>query len=341
MPSQATSELSNLKGLEFNDLTEPLLPYLDQLDTFLQDQVDAFEPEIRELVEYSLENSGKRIRSLLLFYSGWNASRPLDSSFIQAAAVIELVHLATLVHDDILDDAEIRHQRPTISQKFGSSAAVLFGDALFAHALKLAAEFPTVDICRMVSQATRRVCAGEIQQNFLKGYTNLSLEQYFRIIELKTAELFWLSTRVGGFLAGFSEDYLKGLEAYGRHLGIAYQIFDDVTDLFGEEAKTGKTLGTDLNHGKYTLPLLLLFHELEASEKELLIKNVQQSDSSEELDLKLLFQKYNILSKTRSYFKQQLELSSEGLRLLPDQDVTSKLLSINSLIDDQMVKYLG
>lgn len=336
MPSQATSELTNQTALEFSDLTQPLLPYLDQLDSFLQEQVDAFEPEIRELVEYSLENSGKRIRSLLLFYSGWKTSGPLDANFIKAAAVIELVHLATLVHDDILDDAEIRHQRPTISQKFGSSAAVLFGDALFAHALKLAAEFPTVDICRMVSQATRRVCAGEIQQNFLKGYADLSLEQYFRIIELKTAELFWLSTRMGGFLAGFSEDYLKGLETYGRHLGIAYQIFDDVTDLFGEEAKTGKTLGTDLNHGKYTLPLLLLFHEIEPSERNSLIQGFQGNGSRGEPNLILLFQKYGILSKTTSYFHEQLKLSSQGLQILPDQESTRKLLFINALLKEQM-----
>ncbi len=323
-------------AVRFGTIYEPVRPSLERLDIFLREQVDAFEPEIRELVAYTLANSGKRFRPLLLFYSGWRDERGLDDAFIRAAAVIEMVHLATLVHDDILDDAALRHQQTTISQRYGSTVAVLLGDAMFAHALKLAADFPTVEVCRTVSLATRRVCAGEIQQTFLRGTRDFGIDQYFRIIELKTAELFRLSCRLGGYLSGREPETLQALEQYGRHLGRAYQIYDDVADLYGDEAKIGKTLGTDLENGKFTLPLLLLFQNMDHEEQSRLIGRLREGSDPALADLRARLRENRIFSAVAERFSAELSLARSALDACEPGRNIDKLMQINDLVELQL-----
>lgn len=243
-----------------------LAPHLSQLDAFLHAQLTAFEPEIRSMADYCIDTSGKRIRPALVFLSGWRASGEIKPELVQVAAVVELVHLATLVHDDIMDEADLRRSRRTAAREFGPNAAVLLGDALFAHALHLSTQFPTTEICAAVSESTRRVCAGEIVQTLRRGSMNITRADYQRIVDLKTAELFRVSCFLGTRLAGYSDEYVAAASRFGRHLGIAYQIYDDLVDFFGDEARIGKTLGTDLASGKLTLPLLVLLDRLPADE---------------------------------------------------------------------------
>lgn len=257
-------------------------PHMAALDRFLHEQLAAFEPEIRTMADYCIDTSGKRIRPALVFLSGWRDAEPIAAhalgadgggrnghvapDLVRVAAVVELVHLATLVHDDIMDEAEVRRGRRTASREFGPTAAVLLGDALFAHALHLATQFPTTEICAAVSASTRRVCAGEIVQTLRRGSTNVTRADYQRIVDLKTAELFRVSCFLGARLAGFAPGFVEAASRFGRHLGIAYQIYDDLVDFFGEERRIGKTLGTDLASGKLTLPLLLLLEQLPSDE---------------------------------------------------------------------------
>jgi octaprenyl-diphosphate synthase len=243
----------------------PLRGHLRLLDEFLVAQVNEFEPAVRDLVRYTFAHRGKRLRPALLFYAGWTDGLP-SADLVRAAAVVELVHLATLIHDDILDEAALRHNSLTVAAKYGQHPAVLLGDALFAQALKLASEFSTTEVCRLVSVATRQVCSGEICQTFDRDNASLSLEQYFRIIRLKTAELFEVSCRLGAGLISPDAGYIDACALYGRHLGVAYQIFDDISDFSGDEASIGKTLGTDLASGKFTLPTLLYLRRLAPAE---------------------------------------------------------------------------
>jgi octaprenyl-diphosphate synthase len=181
---------------------------------------------------------------------------------VHAAAVVELVHLATLVHDDIMDSADLRRGRGTAMRRYGPEAAVLLGDALFAHALNLAAQFPTPEVCLTVSDSTRKVCTGEIMQTLRRRTLDVTRADYDRVIELKTAELFRVSCLLGARLAGYPPAFAAAAAEFGRQLGIAYQIYDDLADYFGDETRIGKTLGTDLRSGKLTLPLLLLRERL-------------------------------------------------------------------------------
>lgn len=261
------------RTLAIDALTRPIQPSMEALQDFLDAEVAAFEPEVRDLAANCIRNSGKRIRPMLVFYGGWGAATEHREALVRAAAVVELVHLATLVHDDILDKARLRHNTSTLNEEYGSDIAVLVGDALFAHALHLAAQFPDVTVCRLVSASTRRVCAGEIAQNFERGNARLTFDTYYRIIELKTAELFHVSAQLGALIGGHGEAFSQAAGVYGRHLGTAYQIFDDLADLRAPEEQIGKTLGTDLANGKYTLPLLLLREAVGEKETQMLARH--------------------------------------------------------------------
>ncbi len=267
MSSVASPVPVSAKSHAFASVFSLLSPHMAELDRFLRGQISSFEPEIRAMADYCIDTSGKRIRPALVFLSGWRGPNTVLPDLVRVAAVVELVHLATLVHDDIMDEAEVRRSRRTASREYGPTAAVLLGDALFAHALHLATQFPTTEICAAVSDSTRKVCAGEIVQTLRRGSTNITLADYQRIVDLKTAELFRVSCFLGARLSGSEQGYVDAASRFGRHLGIAYQIYDDLVDFFGDETRIGKTLGTDLASGKLTLPLLALLDRLPAAER--------------------------------------------------------------------------
>lgn len=259
----------------FGPVFARLQPHMAELDRFLRSQIAVFEPEIRQMADYCIDTSGKRIRPALVFFSGWREGGVISPDLVRAAAVVELVHLATLVHDDVMDDAEVRRSRRTAARAYGPVAAVLLGDTLFSHALHLAAQFPVTDVCLAVSDSTRRVCAGEIIQTLRRGSVDVTLADYRRVIDLKTAELFRVSCDLGSRLAGYPVAYSEAAARFGRHLGIAYQIYDDLADYFGTEARIGKTLGTDLASGKLTLPLFILLDRIAPAEREALLEEIR------------------------------------------------------------------
>jgi octaprenyl-diphosphate synthase len=266
---------ANPPELSFASVFAMLKPHMAALDVFLREQIQSFEPEIRSMADYCIDTSGKRIRPALVFLSGWQKDGAIKAELVRVAAVVELVHLATLVHDDIMDEADVRRNRRTAAREYGPAAAVLLGDALFSHALNLATQFPTTEICQVVSESTRKVCAGEIIQTLRRRTASVSLEEYRRVIDLKTAELFRVSCYVGSRLAGFEEGFVQAASLFARHLGIAYQIYDDLADFFGNEKSIGKTLGTDLASGKITLPLLKLLEHLSPAARAALIEEIQ------------------------------------------------------------------
>ena len=288
-------------------------PHLARLSQFMNDQIGEFEAEIQDLVAFCLKNGGKRIRPILLFYSGWRSEDAVLEDLVKASAVIEFIHLATLVHDDVLDGATLRHNDLTVSEKYGSKVAVLLGDALFSQALKLASEFPIVDVCRAVSKSTRRVCSGEIEQTFQHGSPSITVEDYYRVIELKTAELFFVSSFLGAKLAGYDIEFIKAAGSFGRHLGIAYQIYDDLADFVEREERTGKTLGTDIANRKVTLPVLLLLERLDETRRDDLARTIQ-SNRQVDLDaIRALLAEHRIFEEVGIRFRRALDCAELAL----------------------------
>ncbi|PXA05342.1 polyprenyl synthetase [Coraliomargarita sinensis] len=337
MPTRSQSEADKVAASGFAEVYEPVKPYLEELDVFLQSQVALLEPEIQEHVRYVFGHSGKRLRPMLVAYSGWQGPAANSTAeLVRLGSIIELVHLATLVHDDILDEADTRHRQETAAKKFGPAAAVLIGDVLFSHALKLAAEFPTTEVCRVVAQATARVCAGEIAQTYQRGEVNYSRDFYYRVIQLKTAELFEVACALGAKVAGYSDAFSEAAGAFGRHLGIAYQIFDDLVDLYAEESMIGKTLGTDLEKGKFTLPLLLLLEKVEPAERDDLLARFRSGDTSVVDDFTRRLHDFPIFEEVVGVFEAELAKATDAVAPFSELAPVSEMQKIAGLVRAQL-----
>lgn len=323
--------------VNLQSLTAPLQPYMRALDAFLDARVAEFEREVQPLVRYTFAHSGKRLRPLLVFFSGLGNAAAHDA-LVKAAAVVELVHLATLVHDDILDEADMRHKAPTIVVEHGPHVAVLLGDALFAEALRLAASYPTPQICYAVALATRRVCAGEIGQTFQRGDLHTSVADYLRVIEGKTADLFAVSCYVGALLAHPESGFPQAAETYGRHLGIAYQMFDDVADLVGDASRIGKTLGTDLATGKFTLPLIYLFEGRDDAERARLAGLLREDLARE--DLVALLDREGVMQRVVAAFDAQLDAARAALAPYGTLPPVAPLNALTTFVHQQMAGML-
>ena len=266
---------SRASGVGWHSLLRPLEPFLSAVSHQLRLQVAAFEPEIASFAEYALTNQGKQLRPALVGCAG-DAGSGFSDDLVKAAVIIEMVHLATLVHDDIMDGADMRRNRPTLCAHSGNEISVLLGDCLFARALELASEFPTTEVCALVSRSTRNVCSGEILQTLRYKKSLHNREDYLKTLELKTAELFALSCELGGMIGGLNRRSQLQLKQFGVSMGIAYQIYDDCLDIFGDEAQVGKSLGTDLATGKMTLPALIMLEQIPESEKNEIISKLFQ-----------------------------------------------------------------
>ncbi len=223
-------------------------------------------PYVIRLVEHTRGFGGKRLRPALVMLAG----RAVDDAKVgethaRVGAVVELIHTATLVHDDILDGALVRRGRSTLHRLEGVEVSVLLGDFLLASAYAEAAALEDRLASRYLSQVTRDVCQGEVLQIHNRGNLDLSMDEYLEIIEKKTAVLYRAACEVGARYAGGSDEDVHALATYGLELGMAFQIVDDVLDLIGDERVVGKSLGTDLARGKLTLPLI---HFLENGPKD-------------------------------------------------------------------------
>jgi octaprenyl-diphosphate synthase len=243
------------QGLRFP--FELVRPQLEEVEQSIRDQARAFDPAVEGYVSYVCNTAGKRIRPALALLAG-GATGGIDGRHRDLGLILELIHIASLVHDDLMDGATVRRDMPTAWAKWGPTLSVLLGDSLFAYALELSCDFADTVFSREIARAAREVCTGEIVQTQRRFDLNLSAGDYFKILEQKTAALFSAATSLAAYLNGRDEVVQRALSSYGGRLGIAYQIYDDCLDLVGDEGEVGKTLGTDLLKGKLTLPILYL-----------------------------------------------------------------------------------
>lgn len=252
---------------------ELVRPDLEKVEIAIRGQVRDFDSAVEPYISYICNTSGKRIRPALAILVG-GAAGGVNEKHRKIGVILELIHMATLVHDDIIDGATARRSMPTANAKWGNALAVLLGDALFSHALTLATDFNSIDICRKVGNAAREVCQGEILQTQRRFDLTLSKNDYFRVIEMKTGALFAAATGLAAAVSGLGEKEEASLADYGMKLGTAYQIYDDCLDLVGSEEVVGKTLGTDLAKGKLTLPILNLLEAVSESQRDVINQRI-------------------------------------------------------------------
>ena len=324
----------------WKQIIKPVEPFLDQVVEHLQHQVHSFEPEIASFARYALTNQGKQLRPALVSLSG-AAAGELNSNHVKVAVVIEMVHLATLVHDDVMDEAEMRRNRPTVASNWGNEVSVLLGDCLFAQALKLAAEFPTTDVCRCVAESTRTVCSGEIFQTLHRGDFDLLRDQYFKILEMKTAELFALACYLGAGQSGADSTVAECLNRFGRLFGTAYQIFDDCLDIFANEEVVGKSLGTDFATGKITLPVLIARDRASDDDRKRLRSLFLQYEPQNFAEINSLLNKYNALPKSVGTIQKFLKRAAACLEDLPNSTSRESLNNLTRFLSKQSETLFG
>lgn len=282
----------------------------------LLEELQSDNPYVSDLLQHSTRFRGKRLRPMLLLLTA-KACGGIRSEHKVLAAVVEMIHLATLVHDDVLDEAETRRHVATVNARWNNETSVLFGDYLFTHSFHLASSLDTTYACRRIGRATNIVCEGELSQIKERGNIDLSEEAYFKIIDGKTAELTALCGHLGAHYSQADASVVVAMEQYGRSLGLAFQIADDVLDLMGNEGKTGKSLGSDLQKQKLTLPLIRLLSTASDSDAAEIRQILSHPDGTTRSRLTPYFERSDAFEYTQQRAKSLAHDARRQLELLP------------------------
>jgi octaprenyl-diphosphate synthase len=312
-------------------LYAPIATELAAAEELLRGELSSDDPFVDKLVKHAFRLGGKRLRPALVLLSA-KASGATIRDHVVLAAVVEMIHTATLVHDDVLDEASLRRHRETINAASDNEASVLVGDFLFTHAFYLASSLETTFACQTIGRATNIVCAGELRQIHSRGNFALSEADYLSIIEAKTAELCACCCRLGSHYAGATPQVEDALDRYGRSLGIAFQIADDMLDLIGDEVSMGKSLGTDLEKQKPTLPLIRLLADSSPEQRAELIELLSSHNRADRQQINVWLERSDALAYTRDKALYYARAAHDELRHLPAGPARDVLVSLTELV---------
>lgn len=307
------------------------MPELTQVEIKLKELLDDTPGLTGEVCQYLLTAGGKRIRPLLACLSG-KLYKMENQDLINCAAALELIHMASLVHDDIIDEADYRRGKPSINSLWGSHIAVLTGDFLFAKAFSLLSSSHLSPILKIVTKAIDAMCQGEIEQGMMKGNLKQTIEDYLNRIEKKTGKLIIASCSVGPLLAESNPVELFSLQNYGLYIGYAFQIIDDLFDLQGETELLGKPIGIDLEQGLFTLPILQLLGNSLYNASTIRILNEFPLTSKNILELQQLLTNSGAYAATYNQAIEFIDLAKEQLTVFSPSEVITALSSLADYI---------
>jgi len=310
----------------FNAL-ELISAEMELVEQELQNQLSSHIQVVEYLGEYIRSAGGKRVRPALLLLANYAVGgRASDDNVVRLATVMEVLHTATLVHDDIIDNADIRRNRPSVNAKFGNQTAVLMGDWLYMSAFENALTERSLRILDILTRLTRMMTEGELLQLTTVGKVDITENQYFDILRRKTAYLFSACCEVGAILSGASEEYIEALSSYGLNLGIAFQLADDLLDFTSEDSILGKAAGADLIEGKITLPLILLRNADPNAADQIEIVMIDRSyDGVSRKKLVNALERTGSLETARQRAYQYAEAARKNLEVLPDSEYRDAL----------------
>ncbi len=297
------------------NLYRDIVPDLGGVEDRILRALDSEKPEIAELAAHANGAGGKRMRPAMVLLVARAAGR-LTDQHVSLAAVVEMIHLATLVHDDVIDQADLRHRNRTVRALWNPRDAVLLGDIIFARAIRLLASMGDPRSLTTLTDALSVVCEGEILQNRRAHDPELSEQVYYEVIDAKTAELYARGCELAAHLAGATPEGISAFETFGRELGLAFQVTDDCLDLIGEEAEVGKSLGTDLTGGKMTLPLILLRGRLEGEPRRLFDRVISEGVASPE-DVTVmaeLLRSHGVVAEALERARSHIAAATEAVR---------------------------
>ena len=289
---------------------------------------------VHKMTDYHLDTGGKRLRALLTLGSAKLCNYSKGTRDINLAACVELIHSATLMHDDVIDNGTIRRGKKTLNKIWDNQSAVLVGDYLLSRCFEMMVEDGNIEVLKLLSSTSSKIAQGEVLQLQHRGEVDMLEETYLKIISSKTAELFAASTKVGAILSDKNNKKKEALEFYGRNLGLTFQIADDTLDYNSELKLFGKKIGKDFYEGKVTLPIILLFQKSNIEEKKKL-KDIFSKNIKEEKDFNYslsLIKKYSIINACYQKAQHYINLASNSLSVFNDceeKDILENLTSFS------------
>ena len=314
-------------------LAELITDELAKVEALFAQELTSDLPNVNELVTHVGKFRGKMLRPMLVLLSGLAAGkdeghmlRGLGNEHITAATVVEMVHMATLVHDDILDGAEVRRKGATINHLHGNEAAVLLGDFLISHAYHLCSSLGSQVASRQIAHATNIVCEGELLQNYNRGNWRLDEKTYYAIIYRKTAALTEVCCRLGAMFSTHARERAEALAHYGRQVGLAFQIVDDILDFCGQTKTVGKSLGTDIEKGKLTLPLIHFLQHAAPQHRELLMGLLESTEHDRVEHVRQLVAPSESIRFARGEAERLIAEAIEALGVLPESPARGALI---------------
>jgi octaprenyl-diphosphate synthase len=287
---------------------------------------------VQKMTNYHIETGGKRLRALLTLGTAKLCGYSKGSRDVNLAACVELIHSATLMHDDVIDKGVVRRGKETLNKVWDNHSSILIGDYLLSRCFEMMVEDGNLEVLKLLSSTSAKIAQGEVLQLQHKGEVDMLEETYLKIISAKTAELFATATKVGAIISNMDTKEKDALEFYGRNLGLTFQIADDTLDYNSELKLFGKKIGQDFFEGKITLPVILLFPKLELNEKKLLIemfnKKIRNKDDFKKVIS--LIKKNKIIEECYQKAQHYINLASNSLTVFADCKEKSILKSLTS-----------
>jgi len=297
------------------------------MDALIEQRLASDVPLVGQVSRYIVAAGGKRLRpALLLLMCGALGCR--DEQRLNLAAVVEFIHTATLLHDDVVDESTLRRGRATANEAFGNPASVLVGDFLYSRAFQMMVTTRNMRVMEILSEATNVIAEGEVHQLMNTHDASLSEETYLHVIRSKTAKLFEASARLAAVLAGSDAATEQSCAVYGQALGTAFQVIDDALDYDGNAAEMGKNLGDDLREGKVTLPLIVAMKRAEPADRDLIAHAIEEGGVEQMTRILEIVQRSGALEVTRERAGQEAERAIAALARLPDNPHRQALIDL-------------
>lgn len=313
-------------------------PDMAAVNTVIQQKLSSDVALINQLSQYIIGGGGKRFRPMVLLLSAQALAFPsleTPAWSAQMAAVVELIHTATLLHDDVVDESTLRRGRDTANARFGNAASVLTGDFLYSRAFEMMVEVGEPRIMGILAQATNRIAEGEVLQLMNMGDPDVDEARYMDVIVRKTATLFEAATRLAAVLTKQPPEMEEAMAAYGLHLGIAFQLIDDALDYTGDEAQTGKHIGDDLAEGKPTLPLLYAMKNGTPEQAAAIREAIEFAGLAQLETVLKAIQETGALQYTRAQAQREIAIAKAALDTLPDTKHKSALIQLADFAVDR------
>ena len=324
-----------LSGNKSNNLMKNLIQDdLKLVNNFMISSIKSEVPLIPLLSEYLINSGGKRIRPALTILFSKLFGYKYGSRHIHLSSCIEFIHMASLLHDDVVDESEFRRGKKTANKIWGNKASVLVGDYIFTKAFQIMVADQDQSVLKVLSDASKSLAQGEVMQLSLKNNIDIDEKRYFKVIEDKTAKLFSSSAMVGGIIAKCSQNHITKLEQFGNNIGIAFQLLDDALDYEQSINNMGKNSGDDFKEGKVTLPVLLALKEANISEKgfwKKVIEDLDQDDGDFQNAQKIL-KKYDTVNTTKKIAKKYAVRAKDLLKQFPQNIYNEALLEITEFV---------